>query len=175
VALLVAVAAALLAVTFASTARSGAAAPAFTSVSGSGKVTFFDFPEAGVDTTEQFEIAAHDGPHGPTGSIVIHSPLYSTVVGHVDVTCISVSGNDAVVGGTFRAPFTFLGTTISHFSIAIHDNGPPAAGGEPDEIHPVEFVAKPRPPGFSPCNLPPNVLRLLFPLDSGNFVVSARA
>jgi hypothetical protein len=147
---------------------SGARSSAFTSVTGSGKVTFPDFPSAGVNAIEQFAVSAHDGPHGPTGTIVVHSPLYSIDPGIVDVTCIVVNGNDAVVGGTFREPFTFLGSRISQFGIMIHDNGSPGAG-LPDEIHPVEFVDRPRPPSFSPCNLH---LPTEFPLDSGNYVLS---
>ena len=46
-------------------------------VTGSGKVTFANFPQPGVNTTEQFNVAAHNGPNGPSGTIVVHSPLYS--------------------------------------------------------------------------------------------------
>jgi hypothetical protein len=153
---------------------SGARESRFASVTGSGRVTFANFPEVGVSTTEQFAVEAHDGPQGPTGSIVVHSPLYSIAVGKVDVNCIRVDGNVAIVGGTFREPFEFLGARISHFGIVIHDNGAPgsADGDQPDEIHPAEFIDRPRPPTFSPCNLPPNLLALLFPLDTGNFGVS---
>ena len=135
-------------------------------VIGWGKVTFPGFPQPGVNTTEQFIVGAFDGPHGPTGTIVVLSPLYSVNPGIVDVTCIVVDGNQAKVGGKFRKPFEFLGSQISHFGIIIQDDGPPGAG--PDEIHPVEFLDKPRPPGFTPCNLPP---LSLFPLDSGDYVV----
>jgi hypothetical protein len=29
----------------------------------------------GEFTPEQFDVSAHDGPHGPNGTIVFHSPL----------------------------------------------------------------------------------------------------
>ena len=135
-------------------------------VTGSGKVTFADFPQPGVNTTEQFNVAAHNGPNGPSGTIVVHSPLYSVDPGIVDVTCVVVDGNQTRVGGKFRKPFEFLGDRISHLGIIIQDNGPP--GATADEIHPVEFLDKPRPPGFTPCDIP---AISLFPLDSGNYVV----
>jgi hypothetical protein len=140
-------------------------------VAGSGKVTFADFPSVGVSTTEQFSISAHDGTHGPSGTIVVNSPLYSINPSVVDVTCIVVDGNEARVGGKFREPFMFLGSQISHFGIVIRDNGSPG-NGPPDEIHPVEFIDRPRPPTFSPCNLPPQVVNNLFPLDEGNYVLA---
>jgi hypothetical protein len=137
-----------------------------TAVTGSGKVTFPGFPQPGVNTTEQFGISAHDGPNGVSGTIVVHSPLYSINPGIVDVTCIVVDGDQTRVGGKFREPFEFLGSRISHFGIIIWDHGPP--GASPDEVHPVEFLDKPRPPAFTPCNIPPLAS---FPLDSGNYVV----
>jgi hypothetical protein len=140
------------------------------SVTGSGKVTFADFPAPGISTTEQFSISAHEGPNGPSGTIIIHSPLYSISPNTVDVTCIADDGNEARVGGKFRQPFMFLGSQISHFGIVIQDNGSPGNGAL-DEIHPVEFLDRPRPPTFSPCNLPPQVVNNLFPLDSGNYVL----
>jgi hypothetical protein len=139
-------------------------------VAGSGKVTFVGFPAPGVNTTEQFNVSAHDGPNGPSGTIVVHSPLYSVNPGIVDVSCIVVDGHQTRVGGKFRQPFEFLGSRISHFGIIIRDNGAP--GASPDEIHPVEFLDKTRPPGFTPCDLPPFSL---FPLDSGNYVVTPGA
>jgi hypothetical protein len=135
-------------------------------VTGSGKVTFADFPQPGVNTTEQFNVAAHNGPNGPSGTIVVHSPLYSVDPGIVDVTCVVVDGNQTRVGGKFRQPFEFPGSQISHLGIIIRDNGPP--GTSRDEIHPVEFIDKSRPPGFTPCDIPP---LSMFPLDSGNYVV----
>jgi hypothetical protein len=135
-------------------------------VTGAGKVTFANFPAPGVNTTEQFSVSAHNGPNGPVGKIVVHSTLYSVNPGIVDVTCIVVDGNQTRVGGKFRKPFEFLGDRISHLGIIIQDNGPP--GATPDGIHPVEFLDKPRPPGFTPCDIPS---LSLFPLDSGNYVV----
>jgi len=143
----------------------GAARPA---VTGSGKVTFPGFPQPGVNTTEQFEVSAHDGPNGVSGTIVVHSPLYSINPGIVDVTCIVVDGDQTRVGGTFREPFEFLGDRISHLGITIWDHGPP--GAMPDEIHPVEFLDRPRPPTFTPCTRTP-FSSFPFPLDSGNYVV----
>jgi hypothetical protein len=162
------------AIAVATIAAAALAAPAGThtqgspwaAVTGSGKVTFAGFPQPGMNTTEQFEVSAHDGPNGPSGTIVVHSPLYSVDPGIVDVSCIVVDGNQARVGGKFREPFDFLGSRISHFGIIIMDNGPP--GVSPDEIHPVEFLDRTRPPEFTPCNMPP---LSLFALDSGNYVV----
>jgi len=164
-------AATVLVLALSSPTGSSAGGSPYASVTGSGKVTFSDFPTPGVNTTEQFAISAHDGPHGPTGSIVVHSPLYSIDPAVVDVTCILVDGSEARVGGTFQQSFSFLGSQISHFGVVVRDNGSPGDGG-PDEIHPVEFIDKPRPPTFSPCNLPPQVVNNLFPIDRGNYVLT---
>ena len=92
-------AAAIAAAALALPAGSQTHASPLASVTGSGKVTFANFPQPGVNTTEQFNV----------------SP-----------------------------------------------------GASPDEIHPVEFLDKTRPPGFTPCDLPP---LSMFQLDSGNYVV----
>ena len=134
-------------------------------VAGSGKVTFPNFPEQGVSTTAQFMISGHDGPGGPSGTIIVRSPVYSIEPAIADVMCVVVNGNDAIVGGKFRQPFTFIGlVTISHIGIIVRDNGSPGQGG-PDEIHPVEFIDKVRPPTFSPCISQP----VLFPLDEATW------
>ena len=85
------------------------------------------------------------------------------------MTCIVVNGNDAVVGGTFREPFTFLGSRISQVGIMIHDNGSPRSGpARRDPPGRVRSAGRGR-PSFSPCNLH---LPTEFPLDSGNYVLS---
>src|SRR4029077_17455837 len=86
-------------------------------VTASGKGAFANFPQPGGNTTEQFNVAAHNGPNGPSGTIVAHSPLYSVDPGIVDVTCVVVDGTQTRVGGKFRQPFEFLGSQISHLGI----------------------------------------------------------
>jgi hypothetical protein len=145
------------------------------SVTGAIKVTFQNFPAPGLSTTEHIAISAHDGPNGPRGSIVFQSPLAAIPVATVTVTCLVVSGNEAWVGGTFKEPFAYtvsLGSPparIVHFGVQLLDHGPPGSR-TPDEVHPVVFDDRPRPPTFSPCNfdLP------LFPVDQGNLGVRDR-
>ena len=130
-----------------------------------------DFPSVGVSTTEQFSISAHDGPHGPSGTIVVNSPLYSINPSVVDVTCIDVDGNEARVGGKFREPLMFLGSQISHFGIVILDNGSPRER-RPGRDPPGRVHRSPAPANVFPCNLPPQVVNNLFPLDEGNYVLA---
>jgi hypothetical protein len=94
-----------------------------------------------------------------------------------DVTCLVVIGNDAWVGGKLRETFVYGGqgsfpaNTITHFSIRIRDNGPPAQGVQ-DAVHPVVFLERDRPPTFSPCNIG-DFNNVLFPVSHGDFVVRA--
>ena len=122
----------------------------------------------GEFTPEQFDVSAHDGPHGPHGTIVFHSPLSADDPARADVTCLVVDGNMAKVGGFFREPFLYNGELISAFGIIIVDNGSPGSG-QPDTVHPVVFLERlhPKPPN-RPCNIdwPP------LAVEQGNYVVS---
>jgi hypothetical protein len=152
-------------------ASSGQGSP-YNSVTGAVQVTFPNFPALGLSTTEQLVVSAHDGPNGPTGSIVFRSPLSAVPVATADVTCLVVIGSDAWVGGTFTEPFVYGGqsgfpaSTLTHIGVQLRDNGSPG-NGVPDAVHPVVFPDRPRPPTFSPCNLD----QPLFPVDQGNLVV----
>ena len=118
-----------------------------------------------MNTTEQFNVTAHNGPNGPSGTIVVHSPLYSVDPGIVDVTCIVVDGNQTRVGGTFRQPFEFLGSRISTSGSSSGTTGRPAkprrnpSRGVPRQDTPARVHT-----------LRPAAARM-FPLDSGNYVV----
>jgi hypothetical protein len=152
---------------------SGAQGSPYDAVSGAVKVTFPDFPGLGESTTEQLVLSAADGPGGVRGSIEFRSPLSHVHLAKADVTCMRVDGADAYVGGTFRQPFVYGGQSgfpasrIVYFVVQIRDNG--ASGvGVPDEVHPVVFDDRPRPPTFSPCNIPELAW---FPIEAGNLVV----
>jgi hypothetical protein len=136
------------------------------SVTGSVTATFPDF------TTEEFDVSAHLGKDGVRGTIEFRSPFAAVPSATADVTCLVVSGSEARVGGTFRTPFDYTipgvaTSRILYIGILLHDNGPPGHGSA-DVIHPVVFDDRPRPPTFTPCNLPE---LQLFPVDSGNLVV----
>ena len=147
-------------------AGSGVANSPYNSVTGSGKL-MVPYPP-GEFTPEQFDVSAHDGPHGPHGTIVFHSPLSADNPARADVTCLVVDGNMAKIGGFFREPFLYNGELISAFGIIIVDNGSPGSG-QPDTVHPVVFLERlhPKPPN-RPCNIdwPP------LAVEQGNYVVS---
>jgi len=155
-----------LAVAAAALAGAAGADSPYEFVAGSAQLVIPNYPTAGATTTEQFAVSGHNGPNGPSGVIVMHSPLIPEGVAIADVTCVEIVGNRAVVGGSFRQPFTYLGETINQFAMIIEDNGP----GN-DLIHPVVFRAIPRPPGFQPCG----IQQPLLPIDTGNYVISDAA
>jgi hypothetical protein len=136
-------------------------------VVGSGKITFpasDPFPEV----TEQYVVSAHSSPAGddPQGQITVHSPLAESNEEKADVTCMTVTGNLAHVGGTFEHPFQYGQFQIRWWEVIIQDNGPP--GQAADAVNSFAFIDRPRPPGFSPCNFdaPPD-----FPVGEGNYDV----
>jgi hypothetical protein len=165
-----------LALGLAISAAAGLTAPSasspYDSVTGAVKLIIPNYPAAGVSTTEQMMVSAHSGPDGVSGSIEFRSPQADVPVAKVVVTCLVVSGNEAVVGGPVVNPFNYVTRTgdpadrILYFSIRIQDNGEPGHG-VPDGVHPVIFIDRPRPPGFQPCGITQPYL----PVASGNLVV----
>ena len=152
---------------------SGAASPAYPAVTGAVKLTIPNYPAPGVSTVEQMIVDAHQGPNGVSGSIEFRSPQADVPVAKIDVTCLVVTGNDAIVGGTVRQPFNYVSSAgqppsrITFFGIQLRDDGPPGAG-TPDVVHPVVFVDRTRPPTFTPCN----ISQPLLPVTSGNLTVA---
>jgi hypothetical protein len=143
--------------------------PAVTLVAGSGRITFADFPGPGETTVEQFDVSAHRGAGDVPvrGTVVFHSPLVDRPQ-KLEVTCLVVTGDTALVGGEFREPFQYGPVRIRWGNIAIRDNGPPGRGPG-DLADGVFFIDRPREPGFTPCgfSVPPT-----HPVMHGNFVVS---
>jgi hypothetical protein len=137
-------------------------------VTGSGKITFQDFPSPGEVVTEQYIVSAHSGPAGedPHGQITFHSPFLESSQAKADVTCMVVHGNHAVVGATFEEPISYVGLMIRSILLVVDDNGSP--GQATDRMNSVVFIDRPRPPGFSPCNFD---LPTDYPVEQGNFVV----
>jgi hypothetical protein len=146
---------------FASTGH--ASGPGGDHLTGSGKVAFVDFPSPGVMTVEQIIVSAHSGPAGedPHGQITVHSPLLAEKA-KADVTCLRVTGSHAVAGGEFSPPIQYLGLTIRHVNLVVQDNG------SDDRATGVSFIDRPRPPGFSPCDIAPPPI---FEVVQGNYVV----
>ena len=130
-------------------------------VAGTASVPLPDFPAPGDTTVETITVSAQVGKKGPKGVILFESPISSIPVAKATVTCVSVVGDLAIVGGTFKTPFTYLGATVNQFAVVIQD-------GSPDAIHPLPFRDVTRPPGFQPCN---TEVRSVFPVSSGNYVV----
>src|SRR6266699_5422113 len=75
-----------------------AAEPPQDFVTGSGWVSYTDFPTPGQTTVEQNIVSAHAGPLGedPRGTLVLHSQFGDQIA---TVTCLHVTGDRAVVGG----------------------------------------------------------------------------
>jgi hypothetical protein len=132
-------------------------------VTGSGTVVD---PEGGI--REQFTVSAHSGEQGddPSGYVILRSPFLNTPA-KGRVTCMSVHGNRADVGGVFDDPVVYDNLAIHWFHWIIDDNGPPGTGA-PDLITPFIFRSDTHPPDFDPCSI---FLAPIFPLDQGNFEV----
>jgi hypothetical protein len=116
---------------------------------GSGTATFPNFPNPGESVTEQFIVSAHSGPLGedPHGQITFHSPLLTSGHAKADVTCMTVTGNRARVGGVFSEPVVYMGLVFRWFELIVEDNGPPGHGT--DRTTSFIFFDRPRPPDFS--------------------------
>jgi hypothetical protein len=142
------------------TASGGSGAPSGPRglVAGKAKVTFSDYPSPGDQTTEETSVYASNGPLGPRGVIWFRSPLSSIPVARANVTCLTVDGGEARVGGRFSRPFTYAGSRMAQFLLVIQDT-------TPDLILPVLFRDAPRPPGFSPCGV--NLPSVRFPVEAG--------
>ena len=127
---------------------SGAQAPAGDSVGGTGVA-----PYNGI---KQFNVDAHSGPSGesPSGTYQYGDGFIGL---QGPVTCLSVTGNRAVVGGQATSP---LGGSLIGVVAVIVDNG--AAG--PDTL---QAAMVPTVPLVCPAGLPGTPA----PLTSGNFVV----
>jgi hypothetical protein len=136
--------AAAVATALASPSVSGAQAPAGDSVVGTG-----------VAVSRQFIVDAHSGPSGesPSGTYQYGDGFIGL---QGPVTCLSVTGNRAVVGGQATSPF---GGSIGVVAVIV-DNG--AAG--PDTL---VMAMVPTVPLVCPAGLPAPPA----PLTSGNFVV----
>lgn len=119
---------ALLAITAAACAGVAGATDSRDLVVGSGIVTFPDFPVAGESTTEQFSVSATAGPSGASvrGTIVQHSPHGDL---RVDVTCLVIEGDTAIVGGTIVAG-DYLGETFPRTALLIETGAEGTNGGD---------------------------------------------
>jgi hypothetical protein len=104
----------------------------------------------------EYTFDVHSGPSGenPTGTVVFAS-LFG-VIGPLDVTCLSVSGNRASMIVRFPEPNT--STTVG-LEISVEDNGPAQ-----DRIDPQPLTALP-----SACPVPSEVSE---PTLSGDIVVT---
>jgi hypothetical protein len=145
-----------------------AAEPPHDSVTGSGWVAFTDFPSAGVTTTEQQIISAHSGPNGEDaeGTMILHSPFGDQ---RVNVTCLVVTGNTAIVGGEITSGFIYLGQRMKYLVALIQDNG--QGRYAPDLASGYIFRDIPRPPGFEPCT-PVAGAPIVYDVVRGNYVVN---
>jgi hypothetical protein len=119
----------------------------------------------GFDRIANVGFAAQSGPNGEDA----HGEFTFMVLDRfgfpdttIDVTCLVVFGNTAMIGGIVRQ-----GTGVAPgegFLIPVQDNGDPINGISPDLIGPQAF-----PPAPLPC--PPFPTQPLFPLEEGNIVV----
>jgi hypothetical protein len=121
-----------------------AAPPADDLVAGEGK-----FAPTEKGESAQLTVSAH-GPGGP-GS----QPAKGNVrikIGGVEergrVECMRVTGNTAVIVGSFDEPIELHGLPFPDFFISILDNGEPNGQNPPDEAH-IFFDLDP-----NPCGLP---------------------
>jgi hypothetical protein len=119
-------------------------------LTGSGKIAFVDFPSPGDVTVEQIIVSAHSGPAGenPHGQITAHSPLLEEgEKAKAEVSCLRVVGTRAIAGGEFPEPVRYGGVMIRHVNLIVQDNG------SDDMATSLAFIDRPRPPGFSPCDV----------------------
>ncbi len=132
-----------------------AAALASPSVSGAQAPTGDSVVGTGVAVSRQFIVDAHSGPSGesPSGTYMYGDGFIGL---QGPVTCLSVTGNRAVVGGQATSPFGGLIGVVA----VIVDNG--AAG--PDTL---VMAMVPAVPLVCPAGLPAPPA----PLTSGNFAV----
>lgn len=96
-------------------------------------------PDGDLGFEQIFEFEAHSGPSGedPSGFVELDLRLHHippTNFAHLEgpVTCLSVSGNDAVVGFEVAPP----GSSITGVIVQVEDNGPPGSD-PPDTVTPV--------------------------------------
>lgn len=155
-----AVAACVLAAGIAAMAAKGAGSPYDFAVGAGKGVAVF-----GGEFPFQFTLSAHDGPQGPSGTFTVHDPDIGTFT--VDVQCIQVIGNRAVVAGPLRRPVEESGITFLYAKLDVEDNGEPS-GSTPDRADPVLLF----PSSFERvCSGTAPLSTFLFPLDQGNVVV----
>jgi hypothetical protein len=110
-------------------------------------------------------LSAHGDPESGAGSGQITNVWPQGVAYRVRVTCVTVVGNQATVGGEITASEVFPGLVGSGLSVTVADN---AGTGEPDGLaHSLNSEPQPL-PGAS-CPNPGNT----FPIDRGNIRVSA--
>jgi hypothetical protein len=124
--------------------------PSGDSVVGQGRT----IPFGDMSLVETFDVEARSGPSGenPSGSVTLEIgfeglPPFFHFEG--PVRCLSVSGNDALVGFELHPPFgAFPGAVIE-----IEDNGPP--GSDPPDFFWARPVADPSSCAPSDLTLPP--------------------
>ena len=140
-------------------AGSAVANPIGVSITGSGNVTYPDFPTQGETTVERTIISARVLPSGePHGSILVMSQYGFT---KADVTCMQVVGDTVYVGGTLDPGFDFyLGSTFSQIAFGVRDGDPDLVASvilRRTDLNPCEFLS-----AFEP----------VFTVDQGDFVIT---
>ena len=149
----------LVALIVAAFAGSAAASPEGISITGSGNVTYPDFPTSGETTVERVIISARVLPSGePHGTILSMSPYGFN---KANVTCLQVVDETAYVGGTLIPGFdVYLGKTQSQIAFGIRD-------GDPDLVASAIFGRT----DVNPCEVlsafPP-----VYAVTQGNFVIT---
>jgi hypothetical protein len=95
--------------------------PSGNAVFGGGHFLFFDTSD------RDFSLSA---TKGLTGTAAKGTLIYSSGQTIVQITCMNISGNDAVVGGIVRSSTTEMVGTFDY--IMLEDNSLPGSGGTPD-------------------------------------------
>ena len=120
-----------------------------------------------------FSVAAHDSNAGVTGQYQRHTIGQDTEL-TVDLKCLYVVGNQAVVGGVIRHAVNAPELEGVGFAVAFEDNGHPVGGVTPDRVSSFDFFVEPgRTPPMTQadCMAESFLFALFHPMASGNVKV----
>ena len=112
--------------------------PSGNAVFGGGHFAFYN-----TGTDRDFSLSA---TKGTSGSKAVGTLIYSQGETIVQVTCLNISGNEAVVGGIVRSSSTETLGTFDYMMFT--DNSMPGSGGTPDAVSGLGLTGQ---QGKQPC------------------------
>jgi hypothetical protein len=129
------------------------------------------------DLVNHFAVNAQDGPNGVVGTYHAESAAPGASSFDVEVKCMYVAGNRALIGGIITHEVARPELDGVGFAVAFEDNGSPQGGTTPDRVSFSDFFVEPgRTPPTTQADCAAEAASLLQypfqPMAAGNVTVS---